>query len=159
MLVAMRYKPCPRTRTSGADTNAAQPGDLANRFAPTATSKSTFTFLVTEEDGSIRDYFHRHETAVPSSAQSALAHVVGGTQEKSVMPGHVAAVGIAITMFGQIVKSIPDVVTTLDIQTGLLLPHGHNLRRLATYTALQDCGAHTSGISTVHLAYELGGAR
>ncbi|MEX5256668.1 hypothetical protein [Kocuria arenosa] len=155
----MRYKTCPLTRAPGADTNAAQPGDLANSFAPTVASKSTFTLLVTEEDGSIRDYLHRNETAVPSSAQSTLAQVVGGTQENSVMPGHVAAVGIAITMFGQIVKSIPDVVTSLNIQTALFLPHGHKLRRQATWTALHDCDAHTSDISTVHLASELAGAR
>lgn len=159
MLVAMSYKTCPLTRAPGPDTNAAQPGDLANRFAPTVASKSTFTFLVTEEDGSIRDYLHRNETAVPSNAQSALAHVVGGTQENSVMSGHVAAVEIATTMFGQIVKSIPDVVTSLDIQTALFLPHVHKLRRPTTRTALHYCGAHTSDISTVHLASKLGGAR
>jgi hypothetical protein len=85
--------------------------------------------------------------------------VVGGTQEDSVMPVHVAAVEIATTMFGQIVKSIPDVVTSLDIQTALFLPYVIKLRRQITRTALHDCGAHTSDISTVHLASGLGGAR
>jgi len=56
------------TRASGAETNASQFSNLVNMFAATAASKSTFTLLVTKEDGAIRDYLHLDETAVPGNA-------------------------------------------------------------------------------------------
>lgn len=66
MMRDMSHKAFLLTRASEAETNASQFSNLANMFA--AASKSTFTPLVTKEDGAIRDYLHLDETAVPGNA-------------------------------------------------------------------------------------------
>jgi hypothetical protein len=64
MMRDMSHKTFLLTRASGAETNASQFSNLANMFAATAASKSTFTLLVTKEDGAIRDYLVLDDMAV-----------------------------------------------------------------------------------------------
>lgn len=159
MLVAMSYKTCPLSRASGAETNAAHSGNPANIFASMAALKSTFTLLVTEGNGSTRDCPYLDEMAVSSDTQSALAHVVGGTKGTSEFPDHVAAVRIAIAIFGQAVYSIVDANTNLGIHSLVLLTHVHQHCRPVTGVVLHRCGAYMGNVSKVRVASELAGAR
>ena len=81
MLVGMSHKTFLLTRASGAETNAAQFGNLATMFASTAAAKSTFTLLVTKQDGAIRDYLHLDESAVPNNSHVTLANALGAAPE------------------------------------------------------------------------------
>jgi hypothetical protein len=72
MLVGMSHKTFLLTRASGAETNAAQFGNLATMFASTAAAKSTFTLLVTKQDGAISDYLHLDEPAIAGDKVEAV---------------------------------------------------------------------------------------
>ncbi|MFI7744756.1 hypothetical protein [Kocuria rhizosphaericola] len=85
----MSHKTFLLTRASGAEMNAAQFGNLSTMFASTAASKSTFTLLVTKEDGAIRDYLHLDETAVPGNAHLTLANALGASPEPAQLPDHI----------------------------------------------------------------------
>lgn len=89
MMRDMSHKTFLLTRASGAETNAFQFSNLANMFAATAASKSTFILPVTKEDGAIRDYLVLDESAVPGIAHITLSQALGAAPVEAVLPDHI----------------------------------------------------------------------
>lgn len=85
----MSHKTFLLTRASGAETNAAQFSSLAGMFASAATAKSSFTLLVTKEDGAIRDYLVLDEKAVPGNAHVTLSQALGAAPVEAQLPDHI----------------------------------------------------------------------